>query len=98
MSDGKPDVENDYIQEQLRSAAAALKKIAARLEGIHAGLPVSPREDVMLLGEEDMDFATEVRSVIECVLNDNIQPAIRDLKAAAAYQPSSKSRKKELDS
>ena len=29
---------------------------------------------------------TEVRSIIECVLNDSIQPAIRDLRVAAAYR------------
>ena len=40
----------------------------------------------MLLGEAEMDVATEVRSVIECVLNDSIEPAIRDLAAAASYR------------
>ncbi len=33
-----------------------------------------------------MDVKTEVRSIIECVLNDSIQPAIRDLRVAAAYR------------
>jgi len=82
-------------QEELLEAAADLEAVEARLNAIHARLPVSPREDVMLLGEEDMDVSTEIRSVIECVKNDSIQPAIRDLKAAAAYRPSS--RKREQD-
>ena len=37
----------------------------------------------MLLGEQEMDVATEIRSIIECVLNDSLRPAIRDLAAAA---------------
>ena len=41
----------------------------------------------MLIGEAEMDFATEVRSVIECVLTDSLGPAIRDLAAAASCQP-----------
>ena len=44
----------------------------------------------MLAGEVEMDFATEVRSVIECILNDWLRPAIRDLAAAASYQPKKK--------
>jgi hypothetical protein len=41
-----------------------------------------------------MDVATETRSVIECVLNDSIQPAIRDLKSVAAYRPSRPGKKR----
>ena len=89
---------DDEAAAELRKAAADLEEIGARLKGVLAGLPVSPREDVMFLGEEDMDASTEMRSVVECVLNDSIQPAIRDLKAAAAYQPSSRRRKREQDS
>jgi hypothetical protein len=43
---------------------------------------------MMLLGEDEMDVSTEIRSVIECVLADSIGPAVRDLRAAAAYKPS----------
>jgi hypothetical protein len=75
------------------TAQAALRRIveqlnALRLEllGVHVSLPVPPQETAMLLGEEEMDVSTEVRSIIECVLNDSIEPAIRDLQAAAAYQ------------
>ena len=38
------------------------------------------------LGEEEMDVATELRSTIECVLHDCLQPAIRDLSAAAEHR------------
>ena len=34
--------------------------------------------------------STEIRSVIECVLNDSLGPAIRDLAAAASYRPQEK--------
>ena len=44
----------------------------------------------MLGGEVEMDFATEVRSVIECILNDNLRPTIRALAEAASYQPKKK--------
>jgi hypothetical protein len=74
-------------QMELHRIVEELDSIRTRLVDLHAKLPVSPEETAMLVGEVEMDFATEVRSVIECVLNDNIQPAIRDLAAAASCQP-----------
>jgi hypothetical protein len=74
-------------QEQLREIAADLKTIRFRLEELKGSLPVPTQEEAMLLGEMDMDVSTEMRSVIECVLNDNIDPAIRGLLAAADYVP-----------
>ncbi len=65
-------------REQLRDIAAELGAIRVRLLGIHAGLPAE--------AEEERDVVT-VRSVIECVLNDSLEPAIRDLQTAAALQP-----------
>lgn len=73
------------IREELEKAAAELRSLRLRLWGAHAIMPVSPREDVMLLGEEDPDFATEVRSIIECVIHDAINSAIGDLISAARY-------------
>jgi len=70
-------------QAELHQIVEELDGIRTRLVDLHAKLPVSPEETAMLVGEVEMDFATEVRSVIECVLSDNIQPAIRDLAAAA---------------
>lgn len=70
-------------QEQLREIAADLKTIRFRLQGVKGSLPVPKEEEAMLLGERDMDASTEVRSVIECVLNDSIDPAIQDILAAA---------------
>ncbi len=70
-------------QRQVRAIAAELEALRFRLLGVRASLRVPPMEAVMLAGEMDMDVATEVRSVIECVVNDCIDSAIRDLQAAA---------------
>lgn len=74
-------------QAELEGILKELDAIRTRLEALHARLPVPPQETAMLLGEEEMDVSTEVRSVIECVLNDSLRPAIRDLAAAASYRP-----------
>jgi hypothetical protein len=74
-------------QAELRSMVLELEALRSRLAEMHDKLPVPPEETAMLLGEKEMDVATEVRSVIECVLNDRIEPAIRDLAAAASYRP-----------
>jgi hypothetical protein len=73
-------------QAALREIVKALSTVCLTLEGIHDSLPVSPQETAMLLGEEDMDVATEVRSVIECVLHDSLRPLIRNLQSAASYR------------
>ena len=83
---GKPPLPSDReadIREELERIAAEMKSLRFRLLGAHATLPVSPREEVMLLGEEDPDFATEARSIIECVIHDAIDSAIEDLINAA---------------
>lgn len=71
--------EEAAVRADLRRAAGDLEAFRFRLLGIHASLPVSPREEAMLEGEEAPDFSTEARSVLECVLNDWIVPAIRAL-------------------
>ena len=73
-------------QEELGEEVGRLKGIRDRLRGIARRLP-APENAAMLLGEEDPDVATEVRSVIECSLADQIGPAIRDLTTAARYRP-----------
>lgn len=74
-------------QAELREVVAELDALAARLESVHDRLPVTAQETAMLLGEVEMDVATEVRSVIECVVHDDLRPAIRELQAAAGYLP-----------
>ncbi len=74
-------------QAELQRIVEDLEAVRTRLAEIHEKLPVPVQETAMLLGEVEMDVSTEVRSVIECVLADRIEPAIRDLAAAASYRP-----------
>lgn len=78
------DVER-AARTRLQRVIEALQTVDGELSAIRTALPVSEREDLMYAGEEDWDFPTEVRSVIECVLADWIGPAIRDLRDAAAF-------------
>ena len=75
-------------QEELRQIGEELDEICSRLAAVNERLPVSPQETAMLLGEEEMDISTQVRSVIECVLVDKLWPSSRALAAAASYRPS----------
>ena len=84
----KPPLPSDQeaaIRKELEKIAEGMKSLRFRLLGVHATLPVSPREEVMLLGEEDPDFATEARSIIECLIHDAMDSAIEDLINAARY-------------
>ncbi len=78
--------EEAEAQAELRRVVEELKGIRARLRAIAGGLPVSPEELSMPIGEEDPDVSTEVRSIIECVLADQIGPAVRDLGSAVEYR------------
>jgi hypothetical protein len=75
--------QEEEAQAQLRRVVDELKGLRARLLAIAGGLPEDPS---MPIGEEDPDVATEVRSIIECVLVDQIGPAVRDLGAAVEYR------------
>ncbi len=70
-------------RQQLREIAQQGELLENRLRAIHGSLPVSPREDLMLLGEEDADFSCRARSAIECALADHIEPLLRELRALA---------------
>jgi hypothetical protein len=84
----------EYSEEaaraELRAIVEDLDGIRSRLVDLHARLPVPSEEAAMLAGDVEMDFSTEVRSTIECILNDNLRPAIRDLAAAASNHPKRK--------
>lgn len=77
----------DEAQARVRGVVEDLKAIHLRLEEVAARLPISARETMMLLGEEEPDVTTELRSTIECVLADQLGPAIHDLARAASYRP-----------
>ena len=80
----------EAARAELRSIVEDLDGVRGRLEDLHGRLPVPPEEAAMHAGEVEKDFSTEVRSVIECTLNDWLQPSIRDLAAAASYEPKEK--------
>lgn len=67
-------------QAALRVIVVALEALRSRLEEVHAHL-APPGETEMLVGAEGMNVSAELRAVIECVLADRLDPAIRDLAA-----------------
>jgi len=72
---------NALVEGVLGEAIGELTALRRRLTEVHGSLPVSPREDVMLLGEEDPDFSCRVRTVIECALRDHLEPLIASFRA-----------------
>ena len=82
-------------QAALRQIAKELQNIRRRLMDLHESLPAASLEMLMFAGEEELDVTTEVRTIIECVVEDSIKPAIRDLEAAADYQGEKKKEEEE---
>lgn len=76
------EMEND-TREKLREIAGELDALQARLREVAlrltAAAPPLPDEAEDAL-DVTLDVATELRAVIECVLIDRIQPALRDLR------------------
>lgn len=71
-------------QVVLQGIVRDLEANVEKLRGIAGGLPLSPQErpelrEVDLAG--DLDRTSEVRRVIQCVLTDNLEPAVRDLRS-----------------
>jgi hypothetical protein len=50
---------------------------------IHAGLPEPPDLDERYERRKPLNVAAEVLSTIECVLEDNLRPAIENLQRSA---------------
>jgi chloramphenicol 3-O-phosphotransferase len=74
-------------REQLAEIVRDLEAMRFRLLGVQASLPAAPGELVRQLDVEEMDAATEIRTVIQCVLDDHIEPTVRDLRKAASQEP-----------
>jgi hypothetical protein len=85
-------VAEEETRAEISAVAEALRTLRFRLLGVRASLPVSTHEEAILEGEEEMDFATEVRSTIECVLHDFVEATIRHLDDLAVYQPGERAR------
>lgn len=71
----------------LGKVAYQLLALVDILEGVHAGLPrpsdMADREE----GRKPYDRATDVLATIECVLEDELRPAIISLQRSAPRQP-----------
>ncbi|HEX5758959.1 MAG TPA: hypothetical protein VF121_07165 [Thermoanaerobaculia bacterium] len=67
----------------LREVAGKLATLVLRLESLTTALPRSGEEDSMLELLIPSDVPTEVRTTIECVLHDDLRPAIRALTQAS---------------
>jgi hypothetical protein len=65
--------------EQVAAEVVALEAVRVRLLGIRASLPELPAENAVQADLDEVELVTEIRSVIGCVLEDSIEPAIRDL-------------------
>jgi hypothetical protein len=57
-----------------------METVCCELLGIESRLPEPPGERVRL--EEVSGAATDLRTVIRCVLEDSLRPALRDLRKA----------------
>jgi hypothetical protein len=87
---GVSDIYEAALRAALRGIVEDLDRARAQLVDLHSTLPVPPEEAAIPADEEEPGLATDVRSVIECVLNDRILPAIRDLAVAANDPPKTK--------
>ena len=67
-------------REQLKWIARDLEGIRYRMLGVEATLPPAPIDLLPQLEEEPMSGITQLHAVIQCVLQDSIEPAIRDLR------------------
>jgi hypothetical protein len=87
MSGGRKAAQEEQIREIVRD----LEAIKFRLIGVAATLPPSPAENDRLkdVGSEETDPVSAFHAVIQCVLNDSLQPAIEDLRdmAGLAAEP-----------
>jgi hypothetical protein len=66
---------------KLEEIGRELEALRERLRGVAAGLP-QPAED------REAEGRAGLRDLIDCILLDQIDPAIRDLRAAAEWHAS----------
>ena len=72
-------------KRHLRRILDQLESVNWQLIGVKKSLPESLAERVRHEDMSDeMDAATELRTVIDCVLDDSIRPALQDLRGVLA--------------
>lgn len=79
-------IERQGVQRELEEIAGEFETLATRLRAVHASLPVSSREDLMLLGEENPDYSCVIRGAIECSLDDHLKIVVETLRTAAGSE------------
>jgi hypothetical protein len=70
-------------QAALGEVACQLLAVVDRLEAIHGALPAPPDIDDRQEGRKPYDVTTDVLGTIECVLEDDLRPAIEELQRSA---------------
>ncbi len=70
-------------QEELQAITEELKGIEERLRSVHQSLAPPSEPEAAQDVEDEMDLASQLRTVIECVLTDDLEPATRELQEAA---------------
>ncbi len=81
------------IQVRMKRRVLELQQVADRLQAWAAELPALPEED---LGDE-MTWAEEIRGMLECLLGDNIVPAIQKMESVDDLLPPPAGRRDEMD-
>jgi hypothetical protein len=76
----------EAVRKELEAIAQEAEALDLRLLAVHRSLPVSPREDLMLLNEQEPDFSCIVRGAIECGRADCLRPLVERLRAAAKWE------------
>ena len=82
--------EEAAAQEELRQVTPQLSATIHWLREIAANLPGPPVQALIL---DDLDqgkepsVADEIRAVLQCVVADHLEPALRNLDDAARYRP-----------
>lgn len=77
----------EEVQEELRARARELKASLDKVRELHRRLPVSPQEGRHRDLDRQPDFATQVRSGLECLLHDCFEPGIQGLLDLASFMP-----------
>jgi hypothetical protein len=74
-------------RKELRAIVRKIRAIRFRLLGVLTTLPVRADEATSAgTMSPEYDEATEMRLIIQCVLEDNIKPALTSLRDVARYR------------
>ena len=73
-----------FAQIALGIAVRIITSVMALLERVHVGLPAPPDLAERQEGRKPYDQATDILATIECVLEDDLRPAVEALQRSAA--------------